>query len=469
MRTAWSWPSVALAGRSLTSIPLYQHGASRSIVPSDVDEARVQRQRHRPRGHQPRRDGRAVMRPIEADLRKHARACARCWPPPAAGSWAASTAADSTSASRRTRNASSRSAASGTALLKGDPCAAFQGNYTQRDVMKEMRRRSRKYQRPAHRRAQSSRPSTSAAATCDIDFIIRGPDLEQLADYAERPAQRRADGQIRGIIDADTTLKLDKPELRVRIDRDRAADLGVDMPRHRHRPAADGRRRRASQPLPRSADQRGLRRPAPPGETDRNSPEPARELLLPRAAGGGALVELEQPRAAWRPTAPAAHRPPRPPAHGQPPRRRRARATPWPTASTPCAQAAADAEHARRLHHHRRRPRPRAGADLREFLWAFLLSVIFMYMILAAQLREPGPPADHPALAAAGGAVRPAVALAQRRHAESLFGPGHPGALRRGEEERHPADRPHEPAARARACSATTRSSRATATACARS
>src|SRR4029077_16032214 len=30
-------------------------------------------------------------------------------------------------------------------------------------------------------------------------------------------------------VDADTTLKLDKPELRVQVDRARAADLGVDM------------------------------------------------------------------------------------------------------------------------------------------------------------------------------------------------------------------------------------------------
>ena len=30
-----------------------------------------------------------------------------------------------------------------------------------------------------------------------------------------------------GIVDADTTLKLNKPELRARIDRARAADLGV--------------------------------------------------------------------------------------------------------------------------------------------------------------------------------------------------------------------------------------------------
>ena len=32
-----------------------------------------------------------------------------------------------------------------------------------------------------------------------------------------------------GIVDSDITLKLDKPELRVEIDRARAANLGVDM------------------------------------------------------------------------------------------------------------------------------------------------------------------------------------------------------------------------------------------------
>ena len=60
----------------------------------------------------------------------------------------------------------------------------------------------------------------------DIDFAIRGPELEALARYAEQLRSKR-DG-ARRLVDADTTLKLDKPELRVEIDRDRAADLGVD-------------------------------------------------------------------------------------------------------------------------------------------------------------------------------------------------------------------------------------------------
>ena len=41
-----------------------------------------------------------------------------------------------------------------------------------------------------------------------------------------------------------------------------------------------------------------------------------------------------------------------------------------------------------------------------EFIWAFLLSVIFMYMILASQYREHDASADHSAVAAPVGAVR---------------------------------------------------------------
>jgi HAE1 family hydrophobic/amphiphilic exporter-1 len=58
----------------------------------------------------------------------------------------------------------------------------------------------------------------------EIDFAIRGPELEKLNEYGEALRLRAPD---LGIIDADTSLKLDKPELRVQIDRERAADLGV--------------------------------------------------------------------------------------------------------------------------------------------------------------------------------------------------------------------------------------------------
>jgi HAE1 family hydrophobic/amphiphilic exporter-1 len=111
-------------------------------------------------------------------------------------------------------------------LLRGDPGAAFRGNRSQQQVMQEVRRRLRAIARPGVR-TQVRNPSgfRFAGGFIDIDFVLRGPDLDSLAAYTERLRQR---SEELGLIDADTTLKLDKPELRIRVDRERAADLGVD-------------------------------------------------------------------------------------------------------------------------------------------------------------------------------------------------------------------------------------------------
>ncbi len=113
-----------------------------------------------------------------------------------------------------------------TELKKGHPFNAFKGNYTQQDVMVEVRRRLQKYapMRIGVRNAQSFNFGTGGRT--DIDFVLRGPELVALAGYADDLVERSKN--LGGIVDADTTLKLNKPELRVVIDRDRAADLGVD-------------------------------------------------------------------------------------------------------------------------------------------------------------------------------------------------------------------------------------------------
>ena len=110
-----------------------------------------------------------------------------------------------------------------TGLTHGRPLEAFNTNYSQRDVMQEIRGRLRKYKdlRTSVRNAQSFNIGGGGS---EIDFVLRGPDLETLARYAD---ELRLKAPELGIIDADTTLKLDKPELRVDIDRARAADLGV--------------------------------------------------------------------------------------------------------------------------------------------------------------------------------------------------------------------------------------------------
>jgi HAE1 family hydrophobic/amphiphilic exporter-1 len=65
-----------------------------------------------------------------------------------------------------------------------------------------------------------------AADSAPIQYVLKGPNLERLAEYSEQMMRRvRA---IPGVVDADSTLVTGKPELRVRINRARAADLGVN-------------------------------------------------------------------------------------------------------------------------------------------------------------------------------------------------------------------------------------------------
>jgi len=109
---------------------------------------------------------------------------------------------------------------------KGNPLNAFRGNYNQQDVMQEVRSRLRKFAplRAGVRNAPSF--NFGAGGRYDIDFVFRGPEIQALSAYADALVKRSE--KLGGIVDADTSLKLNKPELRVAIDRERAADLGVD-------------------------------------------------------------------------------------------------------------------------------------------------------------------------------------------------------------------------------------------------
>ena len=111
-------------------------------------------------------------------------------------------------------------------LKRGEPLAVFNGNYSARDVQQKIRQRLRKF---THLRPTVRNPQTinlgGGSGFSDLDFVLRGPDLMQLVKYANQLRDRAPE---LGLLDADVTLKLDKPELRVNIDRQRAADLGVD-------------------------------------------------------------------------------------------------------------------------------------------------------------------------------------------------------------------------------------------------
>jgi HAE1 family hydrophobic/amphiphilic exporter-1 len=60
-----------------------------------------------------------------------------------------------------------------------------------------------------------------------IQYVLQGPEIAELQQYSERLLARVK--TIPGVVDADTTLNVGKPELSVRMDRPKAADLGVPL------------------------------------------------------------------------------------------------------------------------------------------------------------------------------------------------------------------------------------------------
>jgi hydrophobe/amphiphile efflux-1 (HAE1) family protein len=266
---------------------------------------------------------------------------------------------------------------------RGNPFKAFRGNYSQQDVMLEVRRRLQKYSpmRIGVRNAQSF--NFGVGGRSDIDFVIRGPEIVALSGYADQLMAESA--KVGGIVDADTTLKLNKPELRVAIDRERAADLGVDT--------ADiatslrlmvGGEERASRFRDESINEDydvELRLT----EADRSDVGTISRLYVPSSRGG--LVRLDNLVSISRDTSPS-----------RIDRLNRERQVSL-RASVAPGYALADRIEALR----------KAAAEMNmpvayttsvsgrarelertfvEFIWAFILSIIFMYMILASQFES---------------------------------------------------------------------------------
>jgi hydrophobic/amphiphilic exporter-1 (mainly G- bacteria), HAE1 family len=111
------------------------------------------------------------------------------------------------------------------AIKKGKLSLAWEGNFTQQEKMAEIRKllAGLKGVRTSVRNLTSLRQG----ANVDIDFSITAPDIKGLATFSEELRKRAA--TIPGIVDVDTTLRLDKPELRVHVDRERSAAMGVDV------------------------------------------------------------------------------------------------------------------------------------------------------------------------------------------------------------------------------------------------
>jgi len=270
-----------------------------------------------------------------------------------------------------------------TETKNGHPLNAFKGNYSQQDVMLEVRRRLQKYapMRVGVRNAPSF--NFGAGGRFDIDFNLRGPDIVSLAAYADDLMKRSQ--SLGGIVDADTSLKLNKPELRVEIDRARAADLGVD--------STDiatalrlmvGGEERASRYRDESINEDydvQLRL----DEKDRSDVATIQRLYVPSSKGG--LVRLDNLVNIKRDTSPS-----------RIDRLNRERLVSM-RASVAPGFALADRIEALRSEV-KKMNLPAAYSTtvsgrarelertFTEFIWAFILSIVFMYMILASQFES---------------------------------------------------------------------------------
>ncbi|HSQ15442.1 MAG TPA: efflux RND transporter permease subunit, partial [Candidatus Binatia bacterium] len=262
-----------------------------------------------------------------------------------------------------------------------DPLAAFRGNRSQLQVMQEVRRKVRKY-RDLRVSVRNIVGFNIGGGSFDIDFVLRGPDLKALSTYAESLRDRQ---ESLGLLDADTTLKLDKPELRVEIDRARAADLRIDPERVgtavRLMVGGDEEVSRFKDPSNNEDYDVALRL----REEDRADPATIGRLVVSREGGGVARIDsvarIERVESASR--------------IDRLDRQRevRLRASVAPgfaladrLAALRAAVAAMNlpAAYTTRVSGRGRELERTFG----EFVWAFALSIAFMYMILASQFEN---------------------------------------------------------------------------------
>jgi HAE1 family hydrophobic/amphiphilic exporter-1 len=97
---------------------------------------------------------------------------------------------------------------------------------TQMDLKKEIRQKLRQF--PGLKvSAEDFSMIGGGQRQVPIQYSIRGPDLAAVQVYAKQIAGEFS--KLPGIVDVDTSLEMGKPELKVYIDRDKAADLGVDV------------------------------------------------------------------------------------------------------------------------------------------------------------------------------------------------------------------------------------------------
>ena len=98
---------------------------------------------------------------------------------------------------------------------------------SQQQLMQRTRELMRKYPPEIHTGVELVAAIGGNQSNAEIQYFIQGPDLDKLAGYSDRLMAKMR--RIPFLADIDTTLRSGKPEVRVDIDRPRAADLGVSV------------------------------------------------------------------------------------------------------------------------------------------------------------------------------------------------------------------------------------------------
>src|SRR5262249_5627562 len=70
-------------------------------------------------------------------------------------------------------------------------------------------------------------PGGGGGSSNRLSILIKGPDIAQLQDYTVQLMDKLR--TIRGVVDVDSNFEPTQPELRITVDRARAADLGVNI------------------------------------------------------------------------------------------------------------------------------------------------------------------------------------------------------------------------------------------------
>jgi HAE1 family hydrophobic/amphiphilic exporter-1 len=379
----WPWTVAAAATLVVATIPLLGGLVRQDFVPSDVDEGEFEVSVTGPDDVSlPAMD--EVMRVVEAELAREP--AVRTMLTQVGGGFFAGLANGSVYvkiAPHAERKFSLARLWAG--LWAGEPLAAFRGNYTQRDVMGSLQRRLSRL--PDVRvQLRNQRGINLGGGPFALDFAIRGPDLQTLARHIETLRGAAAES---GLPNLDTTLRLRRPELRVQIDRPRAAELGVSTrdiaTALRLMVGGDTEVSRFRDPtIDEEYDVRLRVR-----QEDRDRVERIGELLVGRADGGTVradnLVRIEPAITSSR--------------IDRMDRQRQANLRGNPPPGVALADAVGQLRKlAGELHLPAEYTTAVSGSAreleqfLVEFLFAFLLAVVFMYMILAAQFESFGQP-----------------------------------------------------------------------------